>query len=97
MGLYIALCNYTADGIKAINEAPSRVDRAKALLRKLGGEMKAFYLTMGSYDLVVVYELPDDQAAATFALMVGQVGAVRTTTLKAFSEAQYRDLVKSLA
>lgn len=51
---------------------------------------------MGSYDVVAIYNLPDDEAAATFALMIGQTGAVSTVTLRAFSEAHYRSLVKAL-
>ena len=96
MATYISLCHYTAEGIKAIKEAPKRLDKAKALARKLGGEMKKLYLTMGSYDVVAIYNLPDDEAAATFALMIGQTGAVSTVTLRAFSEAHYRSLVKAL-
>jgi uncharacterized protein with GYD domain len=96
MATYIALCHYTAEGIKAIKDAPKRLDKAKALARKLGGSMKAIYLTLGSYDVVAVYDLPDDDAAATFALILGRTGAVTTTTLKAFSEADYRRLVKAL-
>jgi len=96
MATYIALCHYTAEGIKAIKEAPRRLDKAKALARKLGGEMKALYLTMGPYDVVAVYDLPDDEAAATFALIIGRTGAVTTTTLRAFSEADYRRLVGEL-
>ena len=96
MPTYIALCRYTAEGIKAIKEAPKRLDKAKALARKLGGSMKALYLTMGSYDVVAVYDLPDDDAAATFALLIGRTGAVSTTTLRAFPESDYRRLVKAL-
>lgn len=40
MPTYIALCTYTAEGIKSIKEAPKRLDKAKALARKVGGEMK---------------------------------------------------------
>jgi uncharacterized protein with GYD domain len=96
MATYISLCRYTAEGIKAIKEAPKRLDKAKALARKLGGEMKALYLTMGSYDVVAVYDLPDDEAAAKFALIIGRTGAVNTSTLRAFSEADYRRLVGEL-
>src|SRR5881227_1542947 len=46
MATYISLCHYTAEGIKEIKEAPKRLDKAKALARKLGGEMKKLYLTM---------------------------------------------------
>jgi len=96
MATYIALCNYTAEGIKTIKEAPKRLDKAKALARKLGGEMKALYLTMGPYDVVAVYDLPDEEAAAKFALIIGRTGAVTTSTLRAFSEADYRRLVGEL-
>lgn len=96
MATYISLCHYTAEGIKVIKEAPKRLDKAKALARKLGGEMTAVYLTMGSYDVVAVYDLPDDEAAARFALIIGRTGAVTTTTLRAFPEADYRRLVGEL-
>jgi len=96
MPTYIALCSYTAEGIKSIKQAPKRLDKAKALARKLGGEMKKLYLTMGAYDVVAIYNLPNDEAAATFALMIGQTGAVSTVTLRAFSEGDYRKLVKTL-
>jgi uncharacterized protein with GYD domain len=51
---------------------------------------------MGDYDLVAVYEAPDDAVAARFTLMLGTLGNVRSTTLKAFPEAAYREIVASL-
>ena len=47
---------------------------------------------MGDYDLVAVYEVPDDAAAAKFSLQLGMLGNVRTRTLKAFPEDAYRQL-----
>ncbi len=58
--------------------------------------MKAIYLTMGAYDLVAIIEAPSDQAAARFALTMGALGNVRTTTLKAFTESEFSDIVQSL-
>jgi uncharacterized protein with GYD domain len=58
--------------------------------------MKELYMTMGGYDLVVVAEAPSDDVMAKFALTVGSQGNVRTTTLKAFSEAEYRGIIESL-
>ncbi len=51
---------------------------------------------MGAYDIVIVLDLPGDDAAARFALSLCARGNVRTTTLKAFTEAEYRDIVASL-
>ena len=96
MPTYIGLVNYTDQGIRKIKDSPDRLEAVKNLAKDLGGELKQFFLTMGEYDIVVVYELPDDAAAARFSLTVGQVGAIRTTTLKAFSEGEYRDIIAAL-
>ncbi|HLI13225.1 MAG TPA: GYD domain-containing protein [Alphaproteobacteria bacterium] len=96
MPTYIALVNYTDYGIRHIKESPKRVDQARALLKEMGGELKAFYMTMGSYDITAVYEAPDDAVAARFTLLLGSAGNVRTTTLKAFPETAYREIIASL-
>jgi len=62
----------------------------------MGGEFKGLYMTMGDYDLIVVYEAPDDAVAARFTLLLGMLGTVRTKTLKAFPEAAYRQIIASL-
>ena len=62
MPTYIIQYNYTTKGITAIKDSPKRLDAGKKLLKKLGGEMKAFYLTTGSHDLLSIVEAPDDQA-----------------------------------
>lgn len=96
MPTYVALVNYTDYGIRHIKESPKRLDQAKALLKEMGGEFKAFYMTMGSYDITAVYEAPDDAIAARFTLMLGSAGNVRTVTMKAFPEQAYREIIASL-
>lgn len=96
MSTYIMLVNYTQQGIENIKDSPDRLDKAKELLQSLGGEVKAFYLTMGTYDIVVVIEAPNDETVAKFVLAAGSHGNVRTTTLKAFPEPEFREIVQSL-
>ena len=96
MPTYITLWNYTEQGIENIDDSPDRLDDAIDLLESLGGELKGFYLTMGRYDLVSVAEFPDDDAAAKATLRIGQSGAVSSETLKAWPEAEYRELVANL-
>lgn len=93
MNTYIILINYTEQGIRTIKQSPKRAGDARKLLKKLGGSMKAFYLTMGGPDMVAIVELPTDEAAAKFALTMGRQGNIRTTTLRAFDEAHYRRIV----
>ncbi len=97
MATYITLANYTDQGIRAIKEAPSRVDTAKEVAKSFGGELKAFYLTMGGYDIVSISEAPDDATAAKIALTLGSAGNVRTTTLRAFTEAEFRAIVDGIS
>jgi uncharacterized protein with GYD domain len=94
--LYVALVTYTDRGMQAVRDSPRRLDQAKAQLAEMGGRFQAVYMTMGAFDLVFVYEAPDDAIAARFSLSLGLLGNVRTTTMKAFPEAAYREIVASL-
>jgi len=62
----------------------------------MGGEFKGFYLTMGRYDLISIIEVPDDESVAKLALAIGSGGTIRTETLRAFTEDEYRQIVASL-
>ena len=96
MPSYVMLANWTDQGARQVKDSPRRLDAAKRALIEMGGEFKSLYMTMGDYDLIVIYEAPDDAVAARFTLLLGQMGAVRTRTLKAFPEAAYREIIHSL-
>ena len=96
MPTYISLVSFTQKGIESIKEGPARLDRAKQVFRAAGAEVKAFYLVMGRYDAVVVSEAPNDETVARLALTTGSMGNVRTETLRAFTEDEYRKIVAAL-
>jgi uncharacterized protein with GYD domain len=96
MPTYISLMNYTDKGIQAVRDSPRRLDAAKRMLEDMGGTFRQFFMTMGVHDLVLVYEAPDDAVSARFQLLLGAQGNVRTTTMKAFPEAAYREVIASL-
>ena len=97
MPTYISLVKYTEQGIRNIKDSPKRLDAAKKMLKEMGGEIKGFYLTMGEYDIVTICEAPDDEAMTRFFLALGSLGNVRTSTLRAFPEEEYRRIVAGLA
>jgi len=51
---------------------------------------------MGEYDYVLVWEAPDDEAAARYMLTLGAAGNIRTKTLKAFPRSQAQNILRSL-
>jgi uncharacterized protein with GYD domain len=94
MATYIQLSRYTQQGIRSANQGPARVEASKQALRQAGGELKAFYLTTGQYDFVSIVEAPNDEAMARFALALGAQGNIRTETMRAFTEDEYRKIVR---
>ena len=96
MSTYITLLNYTQKGIENIKESPSRLDKAKKLYKSMGAELKEFFLVTGRYDLVIIAEAPDDETMAKITLSISALGAIRTETLRAFPEKDYRKLISSL-
>jgi uncharacterized protein with GYD domain len=93
MPTYVTLIQFTQQGIEKIKDSPTRLEKARAAVKAAGGEMKAFYLTMGRYDSVVISEAPSNEAYAKSMLAIASAGAVRTETLCAFSEEEYRRIV----
>ncbi len=96
MARYILLMNWTDQGIKNVRESPGRLDAGRAVAKKMGCEIREFYMTAGASDMVAMVEAPDDATLAKFNLTLAMGGNVRTTTLKAFPEDDYRKIIGSL-
>jgi uncharacterized protein with GYD domain len=96
MPTYIVLANFTQQGIENIKDSPTRLNAVKQAAQRTGGEIKAFYLTMGRYDMVIVAEATSEEALAKVLLATGAQGSVRTETLRAFTEDEYRKLIAEL-
>ncbi len=96
MPTYIGLFNYTQQGIQNIKDSPARLDAARKASQAMGAEIKAFYLVMGQYDAVIIAEAPDDETIAKLALVTGSQGTVRSQTMRAFTEDEFRKIVTGL-
>ena len=96
MPTYVSMLRYTQQGISSVKNAPARIDAAKEAYRKAGGELKAIYLTLGQYDLVAIAEMPNDEAVARMALSLGVQGNIRSETMRAFTEAEFKKIAGSL-
>lgn len=96
MPSYVMLANWTDQGLKSIQDGARRVDDARKQLEEMGGRFQSLFMTMGPYDLVVIYDAPDDAVAARFTLMLARLGNVRTISMKAFPEEAFRQIINSL-
>jgi uncharacterized protein with GYD domain len=92
MPTYISLVNWTEQGIRDVNESLARADASAELAESFGGKLQ-LYWTVGPYDLVSIFEAPDDETAAAYLLTIGSRGAVRTTTLRAFQREEIERVI----
>lgn len=96
MPTYISLCRWTAQGAASIKESPSRLDAAKKAFAEAGVKIVGFYMTTGTHDMVIITEAPNDDALAKAMLSTISKGSITTQTSRAFTEDEYRALMKSL-
>ena len=93
---YVMLANWTDQGMRHVEESPKRIDAARKSLEEMGGHFISVFVTMGEYDLIITYDAPDDAVAARFSIMLGKLGNIRTSSMKAFPEEAYRQIVHTL-
>ena len=74
MPTYIMLANWTDQGAQKVKDSPRRLDTAKKALEDMGGKFTGVYMTMGEYDLIVVYDAPVDAVVARFTLVLASLG-----------------------
>src|SRR5918994_6271876 len=85
MPLYMQQIAYDSDAWAALAQNPE--DRSEAfggLAETMGGRMLSFYNSFGEYDVLVIYEAPDESTAAAIVLAAispGHLSAAKTTVL----------------
>ena len=85
MATYIALSRFTDQGIRTVKDTAKRAAAVQQAATTMGVEMKQIYWTLGHYDLVIVVEAADEEAATAFMLSVASTGNVRMQTMRAFN------------
>ncbi|MFJ1548249.1 GYD domain-containing protein [Streptomyces sp. NPDC088246] len=94
---YVALLNWTDQGIQDYKDTAQRAEAFGAEVQKLGAKLLNIYWTVGPYDLVAVVEAPDDETATAALLQLGGAGNVRTTTLRAFDREEMDRIIGKAA
>jgi uncharacterized protein with GYD domain len=96
MPTYVVLLNYTEQGIRNVRETITRTDHGGELAQKHGLKLEQAYWTVGPYDMVAIFEAPDDEAISAHLLEIGSLGNVRTTTLRAYDEEEMSGILERL-
>jgi uncharacterized protein with GYD domain len=97
MATYIMLGNFTEQGIRNVKDTTKRAQSVTEMAKKVGATIKELYWTLGQYDVVAIFDAPDEASATAFGLNVGVAGNVRTQTLRAFTAAEIGPILKKMA
>lgn len=97
MPTYIVLGNYTDQGIRSIKDSVKRTENVKQLAKKAGATLRETFWTLGQFDLMAVFEAPDDATMTAVSLSIAGLGNVRTQTLRAFSAAEIQSVLGKVA
>jgi uncharacterized protein with GYD domain len=97
MATYVVLTNFTDQGIRSVKDTTKRADAVKETAKKFGVTAKEIFWTLGSYDVVAIFEAPDDVSMTALGLALGSAGNVRTQTLRAFSREEMNGVLAKLA
>jgi uncharacterized protein with GYD domain len=82
---YFMLVHFTDQGIRNIKDTIGRAEAFQAMAKKSGVTLKELCWTMGRYDVIAVFDAPDDDSAAALALSAASLGNTRSELLRAFS------------
>ena len=96
MATYIALVNFTDQGIRHIRQTTERANGLMNAAANLGIKIKDIYWTMGAFDAVFTAEAPDDETMTAFAASMGSLGNIRTQTMRAFSAQEMNQILAKL-
>ena len=79
MALYMYQASYTAKSMAAqLKEPQDPVEAIRPALEDVGAQLLVAGFPFGEYDLLVVYEAPDDMTAASVAMAIAAAGEVKS-------------------
>jgi len=96
MAMYISLIQFTEQGIRNVKDTVKRGDAAIGEAEKMGMKIIEEFWTMGAYDVVVMFDAPNDETMSAFLLKIGSMGNVKSQTLRAFRKQEMEGILAKL-
>jgi uncharacterized protein with GYD domain len=91
---YVTLMRWTSQGVAGLPAWRERVEEGQRVIEDAGGQLIGVYVTLGRYDVVEIFEAPNDETAYGIVLELARHGNVRTETLRAFTREEAEGLVR---
>jgi uncharacterized protein with GYD domain len=93
---YITLMRWTSKGLAGLPGWRERVEEGERTIEEAGGKLVGVYVTLGRYDVVEIFEAPDDEVAVEILMKLQRYGAEHTETLRGFTREEAEQIVRRL-
>ena len=93
---YVTLMRWTSQGIAGLPAWRERIEEGDRIIREAGGNLVGAFVTMGRYDVVEIFEAPDDELAVEILMKLQRFGAEHTETLRAFTRDEAEAIIRKL-
>jgi uncharacterized protein with GYD domain len=93
---YISLMRWTSQGLAGLPRWRERVEEGQRVIEDAGGTLIGVYVTLGRYDVVEIFEAPDDAVAVEILMKLQRYGAEHTETLRGFTREEAEEVIRRL-
>ena len=93
---YISLMRWTSQGMAGLPGWRERVEEGERIIEAAGGKMIGVYVTLGRYDVVEIFDAPDDDVAIEILMKLNRFAAEHTETLRAFTREEAEEIIRRL-
>jgi len=93
---YISLMRWTSQGMAGLPGWRERVEEGERIIEQAGGKLEGVYVTLGRYDVVEIFEAPDDDVAMEILMRLNRFAAEHTETLRAFTREDAAEIIRRL-
>jgi uncharacterized protein with GYD domain len=94
MDTYFMLGKYSPESLKSVSEA--RTTKVLSQIKKLGGRVRDVYALLGPYDLVLIVDLPNLEAAMKTSMILSRLTGICFTSSPAIKVQEFDKLATAL-
>jgi uncharacterized protein with GYD domain len=94
MPTYVSLVKFTQQGLMTMKD--KGIERAEAVQKNAkaqGGKLLQAYYCLGEYDVVAIWEFPDNRAAMKAAVLNASMGHIQIMTMPAVTRDEWKKLL----
>ena len=96
MAHYVCLVTFTDTGVKNLRKTTVRSQAFKSKMEQVGIKILQTLWTVGQFDLVHIFEAPNDEVAGIMAYTLSSYGNVRTNTMRAFTPEEMEGIISKI-